>query len=109
MVVHGHAQDRGEGALSGHSVQRGSVSVLETVAEFATDSDFAQTPNYVDSGAPPIKFALLLGLGIIIIRCSRMANDTRWHPKSLTMMPGDVDPTGSTANPTGPRRVAQRG
>ena len=67
-------------------MQRGSVSVLKTVAEFATDSDFAQTPNYVDSGAPPIKFALLLGLGLII-RCSRMANDTRWHPKSLTMMP----------------------
>jgi hypothetical protein len=89
-------------------MQRGSVSVLETVAEFATDSGFAQTPNYVDSDAPPIKFALLLGLGIII-RCSRMANDTRWHPKSPTMMPGDVDPMGSTANPTGPRRVAQRG
>jgi hypothetical protein len=85
-----------------------SVSVLETVPEFATDSSFAQTPNYVDSGAPPIKFALLLGLGIII-RCSRMAKDTRWHPKSPTMMPGHVDPMGSTGNPTGPRRVAQRG
>jgi hypothetical protein len=81
---------------------------LETVPEFATDSSFAQTPNYVDSGAPPIKFALLLGLGIII-RCSRMAKDTRSHPKSPTMMPGHVDPMGSTGNPTGPRRVAQRG
>jgi hypothetical protein len=84
------------------------VSVLETVPEFATDSGFAQTPNYIDSGAPPIKFALLLGLGIII-QGSRMANDTRWHPKSPTIMPVNVDPIGSTANPTGPRRVAQRG
>ena len=79
-------------------MQRGSMSALETVAEFATDSGFAQTPNYVDSGAPPIKFALLLGLGIII-RCGRMANDTRSHPKSPAMMPGHVDPNGKYCKP----------
>jgi hypothetical protein len=33
---------------------------LEIVIHFATNSSFAQTPNYVGSDAPPIKSAHLL-------------------------------------------------
>jgi hypothetical protein len=86
---------------SGHSVQRGyhgigslpcspaSVSVLETVPEFATDSSFAQTPNYVDSGAPPIKFSLRLSFGIIV-RHSCFASGTTRHQKYPTIISDTV-------------------
>jgi hypothetical protein len=49
---------------------------LEIVIRFATNSSFAQAPNYVGSDAPLIKSAHLLRSKIVFGR-SRLANDSR--------------------------------
>jgi hypothetical protein len=49
---------------------------LEIVIHFATNSSFAQTPNYVGSDAPQIKSAHLLR-SKIVFGCSRLVNDTK--------------------------------
>ena len=49
---------------------------LEIVIRFATNSSFAQAPNYVGSDAPLIKSAHLLR-SKIVFGCSRLANDTK--------------------------------
>src|SRR5215510_1547087 len=54
---------------------------LEIVIHFATNSSFAQTPNYVGSDAPQIKSAHLLR-SKIVFGCSRLVNDTRGHTTS---------------------------
>src|SRR5262245_59693320 len=46
---------------------------LITVIQFAIDSSLAQTPDELDSCAPPIKFPLLLHLVIVV----RFRRDTR--------------------------------
>jgi hypothetical protein len=42
------------------NTKTGLMAGLEIVIHFATNSSFAQTPNYVGSDAPPIKSAHLL-------------------------------------------------
>jgi hypothetical protein len=56
-----------------------SMAVLD-VTQFAAYSRFTQTPNYIDSDAPPIKFSLWLNFRSVIL-CSWMTNDTGWHEK----------------------------
>jgi hypothetical protein len=56
-----------------------SVAFLD-VTQFAAYSRFTQTPNYIDSDAPPIKFSLWLTFRSVIL-CSWMTNDTGWHEK----------------------------
>jgi hypothetical protein len=54
-----------------------SVAVLD-VNQLAAYSRFTQTPNYIDSEAPPIKFSLWLSFRSVIL-CSWMMNDTGRH------------------------------
>jgi hypothetical protein len=42
------------------------VAVLD-VSQFATYSRFTQTPNYIDSDAPPVKFQFLLRFNIVVV------------------------------------------
>jgi hypothetical protein len=56
-----------------------SVAVLD-VNQFAAYSRFTQTPDYIDSDAPPIKFSLWLNFRNVIL-CSWMTNDTGRHEK----------------------------
>jgi hypothetical protein len=44
-----------------------SVAILE-VTQFARYSHFAQTPSYIDSDAPPVKFSLCISFGMIVGR-----------------------------------------
>jgi hypothetical protein len=44
-----------------------SLAVLET-SQFAAYSRFAQTPNDIDSDAPPVKFSLSLSFRTIVRR-----------------------------------------
>jgi hypothetical protein len=44
-----------------------SVAILD-VTHFARYSRFAQTPNYIDSDAPPVKFSLCFSFGMIVGR-----------------------------------------
>src|SRR5262249_35647405 len=59
----------------------GLMARLEIVIHFATNSSFAQAPNYFGSDAPLIKSAHL-PLSKNVFGCSRLANDTRWHTTS---------------------------
>jgi hypothetical protein len=67
-----------------------SMAVLE-VRQFAAYSRFTQTPNYIDSDAPPIEFSLWLSFRGVIL-CSWMTNDTGGMKVPLTA--GDFDPSG---------------
>jgi hypothetical protein len=57
-----------------------SVAFLD-VSQFATYSRFMQTPDYIDSDAPPVKFQFLLRFNIVV-QSRRIANNTGWHPKT---------------------------
>jgi hypothetical protein len=34
------------------------LAIWKTIAQFAIKTSFTQTPNDIDSGAPPVKFSL---------------------------------------------------
>jgi hypothetical protein len=57
-----------------------AASVADSDArQFAAYSCFAQTPNYIDSGAPPVKFQFLPRFKIVV--------RSRWIAKMSTAAP----------------------
>jgi hypothetical protein len=51
----------------GTKIAAASVAILDAT-QLARYSRFAQTPNYIDSDAPPVKFSLCFSFGMIVGR-----------------------------------------